>query len=138
MEASRPKKVRMPTIDPFDGTTNLDDHLDVYNTHMYVQDVNDATCCCYFPATLKGITHKWLNGPPDMSITSFHQLAKLFSAHFVASKREQKTSIHLARIQQARGDDLKDYVMTFNHEAVLIPDLQDGIAYTAFLNGLLP
>jgi len=28
--------------------------------------------------------------------------------------------------------------MRFNREAVLIPNLQDGVAYIAFLNGLLP
>ena len=35
------------------------------------------------------------------------------------------------------GGDLKGYVRRFNHEVVLIPDLQDGVAYAAFLNGLL-
>jgi len=65
-------------------------------------------------------------------------LADLFSAHFVASKKEKKTSIHLARIRQQRGEDLKGYVRHFNHEAILIPDLQDGVVYAAFLNGLLP
>jgi len=32
---------------------------------------------------------------------------------------------------------LKEYVQRFNREAVLIPDFQDGVAYIAFLNGLL-
>ncbi|KAJ8435379.1 hypothetical protein Cgig2_029750 [Carnegiea gigantea] len=32
----------------------------------------------------------------------------------------------------------KDYMMRFNHKAILIPDLQDGVLYTTFLNGLLP
>jgi len=50
-----PKKVRMPTIDPFYGTTNPKDHLDVYKAQMYVHDVDDATCYHYFPATLKRI-----------------------------------------------------------------------------------
>ena len=45
----------MPSVDLFDGTTDPDDHLDVYKAQMYVQDVDDATCCRYFPATLKGI-----------------------------------------------------------------------------------
>jgi len=75
---------------------------------------------------------------PNGSITSFHQLAELLSTHFVASKRERKTSIYLAMIQQAKGEDLKDYVMRFNHEVVLIPDLHDEVEYTIFLNGLLP
>jgi len=59
----------------------------------------------------------------------------LFSAHFVANKKERKTSIHLARIRQQWGEE---YILRFNHEAVLIPNLQDGVAYAAFLNGLLP
>ena len=71
-------------------------------------------------------------------IASFFQLAELFSTHFVASKKEKKTSIHLARIWQQRGEDLKGYIRRLNHEAVLIPDLQDDVAYVAFLNGLLP
>ena len=61
-------------------------------------------------------------------MSSFFQLAELFSAHFIAGKKERKTSIHLARIQQQRGEDLKGYVRRFNHETVLIPDLQDGVA----------
>jgi len=32
---------------------------------------------------------------------------------------------------------LKEYVMRFNHEAILILDLQDGTSYIAFLNGLV-
>ena len=54
-EAPRLRKVKMPSVDLFDGTTDPDDHIDVYKAQMYVQDVDDATCCRYFPATLKGI-----------------------------------------------------------------------------------
>jgi len=43
----------------------------------------------------------------------------------------------MAKIQQAKGEDLKEYIMRFNWEAVLILDLPDGVAYAAFLNGLL-
>ena len=138
LEAPRLSKVKMPSVDLFDGTTDPDDHLDVYKAQMYVQHADDATCCRYFPATLKGIAQKWFNGLQRGSVTSFFQLAELFSTHFVASKKEKKTSIHLARIRQQRGEDLKGYVRRFNHEAVLIPNLQDGVAYAAFLNGLLP
>ena len=89
----------MPSVDLFDGTTDPDDHLDVYKAQMYVQDVDDVTCCRYFLATLKGIAQRWFNVPSG-SVTSFFQLGELFSSHFVASKKEKKTSIHLARIRQ--------------------------------------
>ena len=94
-------------------------------------------CCRYFPVTLRGIAQRWFNGLLSESITSFLQLVELFSTHFVANKRERKASIHIAKIQQAKEEDLKEYVMRFNREAVLISNLQDGIAYTTFLNGLL-
>jgi len=61
----------------------------------------------------------------------------LYSAHFILSKRETKTNIHIAKIPQAKGEDLKEYVMRFNREAVLILDLQNGVSCTAFLNGFL-
>jgi len=35
----------MPSVEPFDGTTYQDDHLDVYKAQMYLEDVDDATCC---------------------------------------------------------------------------------------------
>jgi len=78
---------------------DLDDHLDVYKGQMYVQDVDDATCCRYFLATLKGIAQKWLNGLLNGSVTSFLQRAELFSGHFITNKRDKKTSIHLAKIR---------------------------------------
>ena len=99
MEARCPKKVKMPFIEPFDKTTDPDDHLDVYNAQMYIQDVDDATCCRYLLTTLKAIAQNWLDGLLDGSITSFLQLVEFFSAHFIASKRERKTSIHLAKIR---------------------------------------
>jgi len=137
IEAPHPKKVKMPFVKPFDGTTDPDDHVDVYKAQMYVRDVDETMYCQYFPATLRGITQKWFNDLSSESITSFLQLAKLFSTHFVAGKRERKTSIHIAKVRQEKEEDLKEYVMRFNREAILIPDLQDGVAYVAFLNGLL-
>ena len=66
---------------------------------MYVLDVDDAMCCRYFSAILKGIAQKWFNGVRNGSVTSFLQLAEFVSAHFIASKTERKTSVPLAKIQ---------------------------------------
>ena len=48
-------KVKMPTLDLYDGTTDPEEQLGVYKAQMYVKDVDDATYCRYFPATLKGV-----------------------------------------------------------------------------------
>jgi len=57
--------------------------------------------------------------------------------HISFQSRERKTSIQSCHDLTNEGKDLKDYVMKFNCETVLIPDLYDEVAYTAFLNGLL-
>ena len=45
-------------------------------------------------------------------------MEELFSTRFVAGKRERKTSIHIAKVQQAKGEDLKEYVVRLNREAI--------------------
>ena len=67
---------------------------------MYVQDVDDAMCCRYFLTTFKGIAQKWFNGHPNGNVTSFLQLAKLFSAHFISIKREEDKHSVLPRFDK--------------------------------------
>ena len=48
-------KVKMSTLDLYDGTADPEEHLGVYKAQMYVQDVDAAAYCRYFPGTLKGV-----------------------------------------------------------------------------------
>jgi len=41
-------------LDLYDGTTDPEEHLGVYKAQMYVQDIDDAAYCRFFPATLNG------------------------------------------------------------------------------------
>jgi len=41
-------------MDRYDGTTNLDEHMDVYTTHMSLYTLNCAVLCRVFPTSLKG------------------------------------------------------------------------------------
>jgi len=47
-------EVNMPTLELYDGTTDLGEHLQGYKAQMYVQDVDDTPHCSNFPATVKG------------------------------------------------------------------------------------
>ena len=55
MNAPRSCKVKMPNLELYNGTTDLEEHFGVYKAHMYVQDVDDVANCKYFPITLKGV-----------------------------------------------------------------------------------
>ena len=78
INAPRYGKVKMPAIDIYDGTTDPEEHLGVYKAQMYVQDVDDASYCRYFPATLKGAAQSWFNGLTLGSLTCFQDLADKF------------------------------------------------------------
>ncbi|XP_021850762.2 uncharacterized protein [Spinacia oleracea] len=136
MNASKEPKVKTPTIEAYDGTTDPDMHLVAYRHHMYVQGTNEASWCKYFPATLKGVASKWYERLPAGSIASFNELHALFSTRFMAYKEERKTSMHLGRIQQGKDESLRSYVKRFNLEAGQIPDLPDGISFENFVRGL--
>ena len=43
----------MLALDLYDGTVDPKEHLGVYKAEMYVQDVDDAAYCRYFPAASK-------------------------------------------------------------------------------------
>lgn len=51
----RPKKSKVLNIEPYDGTTDPEDHVDLFSAHMYMQNMSDAFWCLYFPFTLKGV-----------------------------------------------------------------------------------
>jgi len=72
------EKVKMPTLDLYDGTAHTEEHLGVYKAQMYVQDVDAAAYCRYFPTTLKRMAQSWFNGLPLRSVTCFQDLVDKF------------------------------------------------------------
>ncbi|XP_010682015.2 uncharacterized protein LOC104896925 [Beta vulgaris subsp. vulgaris] len=138
MEAPPFPKVKLPTIDPFDGTTDPDDHLSAYKHQMYVHTVDDATWCKNFAATLKGVAQKWFSNLPPNSVNNFIELSCLFTSHFVANPQEQKISIRLGKIIQGPREALRSFVKRFNLEALQIKVLNAGVAFDAFIRGLRP
>ncbi|XP_057250713.1 uncharacterized protein LOC130591415 [Beta vulgaris subsp. vulgaris] len=138
MESPPVPKIKLPTIEPFDGTIDPDDHLSAYKHQMYVQGVDDATWCKNFPATLKGVAQKWFNNLPPNSVNNFTELSILFTSHFVANRQEQKNNMHLGKVVQGPKEALRSYVKRFNLEALQIQDPNAGVAFDAFIRGLRP
>ena len=64
INAPRYEKVKMLTVDIYDGATDPEEYLGVYKAQMYVQDVGDGRYCHYFPATLTGVAHSWFDDLP--------------------------------------------------------------------------
>jgi len=102
-------KVKMSTMDLYDGATDLEEHLGIYKAQMHVQHVDDAVYCRYFSATLKGVAQSWFNGFAPGSVSCFHDLVDRFVSQFIASHKERRTSIHLSKMKQRPQESLTDF-----------------------------
>ena len=49
-----PPKFKMPSLDSYDGTHDLFDHIATFKTTMHLQGVLDEIRCRAFPTTLRG------------------------------------------------------------------------------------
>ena len=133
MEVPPFPKVKLSTIDPFDGSRDPDAHLSVYKHQMYVQAVDDATLCKNFPATLKGVAQKVFYNLSPNSVNNFKQLSylSLVTLWQIGQNRKQACTW----VIQGTKEALRSSVNRFNLEALQIHDLNDGVAFNAFIRG---
>nr|KYP33430.1 Retrovirus-related Pol polyprotein from transposon opus [Cajanus cajan] len=72
-------------IDKYDGTTDPDEHLDVFLTQVTLSTIDDAALCRIFPTSLKGRALSWFTRLPPNSIDSFSTLSSQFTIQFATS-----------------------------------------------------
>jgi len=62
----------------YDRTMDPEEHLGVYKTRMYVQDVDDVAYHRYFSATLKQLAQASFSALTPGSVTCFQELYDRF------------------------------------------------------------
>ena len=70
VEAPLPQGFKMPTIVPYDGSTDPTDHLSKFNMCMLVHRVSEDAKCHVFPITLTRETDEWFKKHRSSSIHS--------------------------------------------------------------------
>ncbi|KAF3591522.1 hypothetical protein DY000_02021126 [Brassica cretica] len=137
-----PRKLSIPSIKAYDGTTDPDDHIAQYRQKMLAvalqKGSREATMCKGFGSTLTGPALQWYINLPSRSIASFAVLSDKFVEQFARSMVLEKTSDSLYEILQHRAEPLRGYIARFNQEKVAIPECSISTAISAFKRGLLP
>ena len=59
-----PSKFKLPSLDSYDGTCDLFDHIATFKTIMHFQGVPDEIMCRAFPTTLKSPARVWFSKIP--------------------------------------------------------------------------
>ena len=93
--------------------------------------------CKSFGSSLQGPALQWYTNQANNSISSFAQLMDTFVEQFPNSKKLEKLSGDLYRIQQRRTESLRDYIGRFNREKFSIPLCNQETIVNTFRKGLL-
>lgn len=59
MAAPYRARFKMPTIAPYDGFKDADEHLENYQAHMLIQNANEATLYKAFYFIVTGTARQW-------------------------------------------------------------------------------
>ncbi|XP_031251412.1 uncharacterized protein LOC116109317 [Pistacia vera] len=140
--AGMPYKFIIPSMKPYDSTTDPDDHIASYKQQMFTvlipRMLREACMCNSFGSSLSSPALQWYTNLPNGSIDSFAQLTNIFVEQFASNKKLEKLSADLYRVYQRRGEPLREYVSKFNKEKIYIPSCNPETAVDAFRKGLLP
>ena len=128
-----PPKFKMSSLDSYDGTRDLFNHIATFKTTMHLQGVLDEIMCRTFPTTLKGPTRVWFSKIPPNSVSSFEELSKLFVNNFIGGQRHKRSSSSLLTIEQGENESLRSFITRFNREALTV---DDKLLLAAFHNGV--
>jgi len=86
METDIPLGWKPLNLEWYDGTTNLDEHLDAFLTQANLYTNDNAILCFVLPTSFKGVALTWYDGLPPRSIDSIDTLIERFSAQYAISR----------------------------------------------------
>jgi hypothetical protein len=110
-------------IDPYDGTIDPQDHVEIFQQTMVFQGAKEPVIRRAFPLTLKAAARRWFPSLPARSITGWKALKDKFISNFTSSKQQFKTEHHLERIKQRLDEPLRDFIIHFNAESLEVRDV---------------
>nr|KYP53947.1 Retrovirus-related Pol polyprotein from transposon 17.6 [Cajanus cajan] len=138
METPLPHGWKPLHLDRYDGTTDPDEHIDLYTTQVNLYTNNDAILCRVFPTSLKGAALNWYTQLPAESIDNFHTLVRQFMAQYATSRPHHVTSATLASLCQGEDESLRAFMERFANISVKIQNLNPEVALHAMLIAFKP
>jgi len=128
MEVELPACWKGLTMSQYDGTTDPEEHVDVFTTQAGLYTSDDAILCRVFPTSLKGPALNWFTRLPPNSIDCFDTLVTHFGIQFTTSKPHHLTSLVLVNIRQEKGKSLREFMECFEKILLNISNINPEVA----------
>jgi hypothetical protein len=77
-----PDKFKTNNIDWYDGSSNPEEFIQVYQTIIETAGEEDRVKDNFLPTSLTGVARSWLINLPEGSVTSWDQLCAIFIGNF--------------------------------------------------------
>ncbi|XP_020232499.1 uncharacterized protein LOC109812852 [Cajanus cajan] len=120
-------------IDRYDGTTDLDEHVDLYVTQVNLYTNDDAILGRVFSISLKGSALAWYTQLSVGSIDNFDTLVRRFTVQYATSPPHHITSTALASLRQGEDEPLRAFMERFASISIKIRNLNLELALHAML-----
>jgi hypothetical protein len=136
------REVRWPTkfmaghIDQYDGSSNPEEFIQVYQTVIETAGGDDRVKINFLHTPLSGAARSWLINLPEGSIHSWDQLCAMFIGNFQGTYERPSTVETLKTIKQKHDESLRDYVKRFYNAKNSISHIQDIEIINAFRDGV--
>jgi hypothetical protein len=131
-----PNKFKMPRVEKYDGSEDLQAHLEAFREHIILHVTLDAIACRAFPLTLKGVAKDWFTGLPPKLVGSFKELGRLFLSQFLATRKRKKSVTCLLTLHQGKEETLKDFMLRFNKEKLKVDSPNDKTMLNVLMQGI--
>ncbi|CAL8133850.1 unnamed protein product [Prunus armeniaca] len=89
-----------------------------------------------FAMTLRGAAQDYFHTMLSESISSFKELAYVFTKEYTSYRMIKKNPDHLYNLRKKPDESFRDYIKRFNAEKANIVGCDDRIASSAFKKGL--
>ena len=128
----------MPQFNTYNGSSDPVDHLEGYHTWMELHGARGSTMCKRFSFILSGSARQRFRLLKSCFISSFIQLSQAFVTHFRAARSVKRPKSNLFTVKHRNDETLKDYIVRFNDEALVIEGCSDDLMLNAMMFGLKP
>ncbi|CAL9021215.1 unnamed protein product, partial [Prunus brigantina] len=135
-QVAPPKHFLTPCCTHFKGDSDSESHLKHFKSVMILYKTEDALMCKVFTITLRGAAQDWFHTLPSESISSFKELAFIFTKEYTSYRTIKKKFDHLFNLCKKHDESLRDYIKRFKAEKANIVGYDDRITSLAFKKGL--
>ena len=130
------RRLKIPPINQFDGSTDPSDFLNTFDGRMAFYGHSDVARCRFFCTCLQGTALKWFNNLAPRSIDSWSALKTKFRNRFSSNKKGGKITASLMTVRQKYNESLRDFLSRFRAEVAEIPNLIDELAINYLAAGV--